>query len=82
MLKLHCLLSDNSSSGFLNIVILRIVDIDLNLGKCVKDFLTDIIDKIRKGTIKLFDRDVHGLVCLGSDDIHHRLGLCQIYATV
>ncbi|KXT69144.1 hypothetical protein SCRDD08_01572 [Streptococcus cristatus] len=82
LLKFKCFFTNDFRSCFLNIVVLRIVDVDLDLSQCIEDFLTGAVDKVRKRAVQLLDSIVHSFICLGPDDIHDSLSLSQIHAPI
>ena len=49
--KFTGLFTDDLSGCFFDIIVLRIVDIDFDLGQGIKDFLARVVDQVRQGTV-------------------------------
>ena len=74
-MELSSFLTNDLSGSFLDIIVLRIVDVDFDLSQSIEDLLTRVVDEVRQGAIQLFDGNIHSLVGLGADDIHDGFGL-------
>ena len=49
--KLGGLFTNDLSGSFLDIIVLRIVDVDFDLSQSIEDFLAGVVDQFRQGTI-------------------------------
>ena len=55
--KFTGLFADDLSGCFFDIIVLRIVDIDFDLGQGIEDLLARVVDEVRQRAVQLFNGD-------------------------